>query len=52
MHHSGSQSEFKKPYEPPTVVEVHVDPQQELLQATACAFQAGQNASCNASPGV
>ena len=52
MRHPESMPESKKRYEPPTVVEVHVDPQQELLQATGCAFQAGQNASCNASPGV
>jgi hypothetical protein len=42
-----------KPYERPTVIRVHVDPQQELLQATACAQVAGRGIpACDNSPGT
>ena len=52
MHKPDSKIVVRKPYEAPTIARVHVDPQQELLQATGCAFAAGENATCNASPGV
>ena len=52
MHKPDSKIVVRKPYEAPVIIRVHVDPQQELLQATACAFAAGDNATCNASPGV
>ncbi len=52
MNKPDSKILVRKPYEAPVIIRVHVDPQQELLQATACAFAAGDNATCNASPGV
>lgn len=33
--------ESRKRYEPPAIIEVHVDPHKELLQATACGVGAG-----------
>ena len=43
----------KKRYEPPAVVEVHVDPQKELLMATNCAQVADTGVpACDASPGI
>ena len=52
MRKPESNQDPRKPYEPPTLTRVHVDPQQELLQSTNCAFHSGDNATCNASPGA
>lgn len=52
MRHEESKPEAKKRYEPPAIIEVHVDPQKELLMATGCAFSGGQSPACNASPGA
>ena len=52
MRQPESKPDLKKKYEPPAILEVHVDPQKELLMATGCAFSGGQSAACNASPGA
>lgn len=52
MPRPDSQNAGRKPYESPVVIKVNVDPQQELLQSTNCAFHTGDNATCNASPGA
>jgi len=41
MRSHDDKSDLKKRYEPPVIIEVHVDPQKELLQATNCGL--GQN---------
>ena len=46
-------NQARKPYERPTVIKVHVDPQQELLQSTSCAQVAGRGVpACDNSPGT
>lgn len=53
MSRDESVNQNRKPYERPTVIRVHVDPQQELLQATACAQVAGRGIpACDSSPGT
>jgi hypothetical protein len=52
MRQPESKPEVKKRYEPPTIVEVHVDPQKELLMATGCAFAPTQSPACDNSPGT
>lgn len=52
MRKTESNQDPRKPYEPPKLTRVHVDPQQELLQATNCAFHFGDNQTCNNSPGA
>lgn len=52
MRHQESKTEGKKRYEPPTLIEVHVDPQKELLMATGCAFAPTQSPACDNSPGT
>jgi hypothetical protein len=52
-----SQSEnrpSRRPYEPPSITRVHVDPVKELLLATACGFFGGENQppACQANPGT
>lgn len=53
MREFESNRDPRKPYEPPAVMRVHVDPQQELLQATGCAQIPGPLAppACFSSPG-
>lgn len=41
MQNHEANGERKKRYEPPSVVEVHVDPHKELLLATACGLASG-----------
>lgn len=38
MHEQNPKNGSRRPYEPPALVRVHVDPQQELLQTTGCGF--------------
>lgn len=52
MRHEESNQEAKKRYEPPAIIEVHVDPQKELLMATGCAFGPTQGPACQSSPGA
>lgn len=52
MRHPESKPESKKRYEPPALIEVHVDPQTELLMATGCAFAPTQSPTCDSSPGT
>lgn len=52
MRHEESKPEAKKRYQPPAIIEVHVDPQRELLMATGCAFAPTQSPACDASPGA
>ena len=44
----------RKPYEPPSITRVRVDPVKELLQQTGCGFFGGENQppSCQANPGT
>jgi hypothetical protein len=53
MSQFDSTQDPRKAYDPPAVMRVHVDPQQELLQATGCAQIPGQGAppACFSSPG-
>lgn len=53
MSNKESTKHIRKTYERPAVIRVHVDPQQELLQATACAQVAGRGVpACDNSPGT
>ena len=50
MNQALSTPTIRRPYVAPTVTRVHVDPVRELLLQTQCAFNIGQNDTCNQNP--
>lgn len=50
MNENMSAQTTRRPYVPPTVTRVHVDPVRELLLQTGCLRNLNENDTCNQNP--